>query len=207
VHAILIAYSQQCPVCNIVLTDPHKQEPLHKRLYSWQSHMRRCGGDGCRTQAHEVMKLAIKRLALCNHGPGGIAIPPNQLIIEAMHLRIETPRPSDLYAIARGLHVKDAAMDVVMCSSISKSCLLNSSSSSDFALRTTKNKKFSKNLRTPEPLQHSATQRFIPLALNQCGRRGPHFEAILREHASLMIKRPSGCRLLQGPLAIPPTVA
>jgi hypothetical protein len=50
-------------------------------------------------------------------------------------------------------------------------------------------------------------QRFIPMALNQCGRRGPHVEAILREHGSLMIKRPSGCRLLQGPCAVPPTVA
>jgi hypothetical protein len=43
--------------------------------------------------------------------------------------------------------------------------------------------------------------------MNQFGRHGPHFEAALREHASLMIKRPSGCRLPQGPLAVPPTVA
>ncbi len=43
--------------------------------------------------------------------------------------------------------------------------------------------------------------------MNQCGRRGPHFEAILREHASILVKRPSGCRLLQGPFAVPPTVA
>jgi len=43
--------------------------------------------------------------------------------------------------------------------------------------------------------------------MNQCGRRGPHFDAILREMASLLIKRPAGCRLLQGPFALPPTVA
>ena len=40
-----------------------------------------------------------------------------------------------------------------------------------------------------------------------CGRRGPHFDAILREMASLLIKRPAGCRLLKGPFALPPTVA
>ena len=56
--------------------------------------MRRCGGDGRRTQAHEVVKLAIKRLALCNHDPGGIAIPPNQLILEARHLRNYASRPT-----------------------------------------------------------------------------------------------------------------
>jgi len=43
--------------------------------------------------------------------------------------------------------------------------------------------------------------------MNRCSRRGPHFEAILLEYASLLIKRSSGCSLLQGPFAIPPTVA
>ncbi len=99
-------------------------------------------------------------------------------------------------------------MDVVIYSTLTTSwLLLQSSSSSDFAIRQAENKKFTKDLRKPEPLQHSNTQRFIPLAMNQCGRRGPHFEAILREHASLMIRRTSGCRLLQGPFAVPPTVA
>ena len=44
-----------CLVCNIALVDPLLHEPLHKRLFSWQSHMGRCGGDGRRTQAHEVV--------------------------------------------------------------------------------------------------------------------------------------------------------
>ena len=109
--------------------------------------------------------------------------------------------------MAGGLHAKDAAMDVVLVSTLSKSCLFKSSSSSDYALRQAKNNKFNNDLRNNEPLQFSATKRFIPLAMNQFGRRGPHFEVALREHASLMIKRPSGCRLLQGPLAVPPTVA
>ena len=88
-----------------------------------------------------------------------------------------------------------------------KSCLLHSPSSSDFAIRQAENNKFNKDLRNNEPLHYSNMQRFIPSAMNQCGRRGPHFEATLREHASLFIKRPSGCRLLQGPFAVPPTVA
>jgi hypothetical protein len=151
--------------------------------------------------------LAVKRLALCNPDPGGITIPPSQLILEAKHLRSDSSRPGDLYAVAGGLHAKDAAMDVVMCSTMSKSCLQNSSTSSDFVLHHAECNKFNTDLRNHELLQLSATQRFIPLALNQFGRKGPHFEAILCEHASLLMKRASGCRLLQGPFAVPPTVA
>ena len=42
-------------VCNFALTNPLRQEPLHMRIFSRQSHMGRCGGDGRRTQAHEVV--------------------------------------------------------------------------------------------------------------------------------------------------------
>ena len=122
-------------------------------------------------------------------------------------MRNDALRPGDLYALASGLHAKDVAMDVVLCTALSRSCLLHSYTSSDFILRQAENNKFTKYLRNSEPLHYSATQRFIPLVMNQCSCRGPHFEAILREHASFMINRPSGCRLLQGPLAIPPTIA
>jgi hypothetical protein len=98
-------------------------------------------------------------------------------------------------------------MDVVICSSMSKSCLLHSTTSSDYALGKAENIKFTKDLRNVEPIQLSATMRFIPLAMNQFGKRGPHFDALLREMASVLIKRPAGCGLLQGPFAIPPTVA
>jgi hypothetical protein len=87
-------------------------------------------------------------------------------------------------------------MDLMVTSSLSISTLLHTSKSFDYALRLVENKKFNKDLRNPEHLQHSATQRFIPLVLNQCGKRGPHFEATLREFASLLIKRSSGCSLL-----------
>ena len=74
-------------------------------------------------------------------------------------------------------------------------------------LRKGENGKFSNDLRNVEPLQLFSTQRFIPLIMNQCGKRGPHFQALLLEFASLLIKRSSGRRLLQGPFAIPPSVA
>ncbi len=162
------------------MTYPLRHEPLHKRLFSRQSHMGRCGGDGRRNHAHEVVKMAVKRLALCNLDPGGIAIPPNQLIMETKHLWSDSSRPRDPYAVAGGQHAKDAVMDVVHISIVSKSCLLQSSTSSDFALRYAENNKFRKDLRNREPIQPSATQRFISLAMDQCRRRGPHFYAILR---------------------------
>ena len=197
----------ECHVCRTALVDHQRPTSLHDRLFTWQSHMARCGGDGRRTHAHEMAKLAVKRLALCNPDPGGVAIPPNQLIIEARNLRSDASRPGDLYVVAGGTHAKDAAMDIVITSAIAQSCLLQSSSSSDYAIRLAENNKFSKDLRNKEPIQLSRTQRFIPLAMNQCGRRGPHFNAVLREHASLLINRPSGYNLLRGPFAVPPTVA
>ena len=69
------------------------------------------------------------------------------------------------------------------------------------------NTEFTKDLRSVNPIQLSTTQRLIPLVMNQRGRRGPHFQTMLREFASLLIKRSSGCNLLQGPFALPPTVA
>jgi len=98
-------------------------------------------------------------------------------------------------------------MDLVVTSSLSKSTLLHTSKSFNCALRLAENKEFTSDLRNVEPLQLYATQRFIPLVQNQCGKRGPHFEATLREFASLLIKRSSGCCLLQGLFAIPPKVA
>ena len=97
-------------------------------------------------------------------------------------------------------------MDVMISSSLTKSTLLHTSKSPDYTLRLAENTKFNNDLRSVTPLQLSSTQRFIPLVLNQCGRRGPHFEAMLLEHASLLIKRSSGCSLLQGPFAVPPSV-
>ena len=43
--------------------------------------------------------------------------------------------------------------------------------------------------------------------MNLSGRRGPHFDAMLGEFASLLIRRSYGCCLLQGPFLFPLTVA
>jgi hypothetical protein len=141
-----------CPICSTSLTDPLRPITLHDRLFSWQTHTGRCGGDGRRTQVHEVVKLVVTRIVLCNPDPCGTAIPSNQLILEARHLRSDASRPGDLYSLAGGLHAKDAAMDVVICSSLSKSCLLHSSSSSDYALKQAEYNKCTKDLRNSEPL-------------------------------------------------------
>jgi len=61
-----------------------------------------------------------------------------------------------------------------------------------------------KELRNTRPIQKSTTQR---LMMNQCGKRGPHFDAALQEFPSLLFKRSAGCCLLQGPFAAPPSVA
>jgi hypothetical protein len=135
------------PVCYTSLTNPLRHAPLHKRLFSWQSRMGRCGGDGRRNQGHEVVNLAVKRLALYNQDPGGMAIPPKHPILETKHIRSDSSPPRDMYAEAGGLHAKDAAMNCVLCSTLSKSCLLYSSTSSDYALRQAEITKFRKHLR------------------------------------------------------------
>jgi hypothetical protein len=196
-----------CPTFNAMLVDPLHPEPLLKQIFTWRSHLGRCGGDGRCMQAHEIVKLSLKRLTLFNSNPGGVAFPSNQLLIEPRHLRSDDSRPGDLYAIAGGLHAKYAAMDLMITSSLSKSTLLHTSKSSDYSLRIAENTKFTKDLRSTYPLQRSAAQRFIPLVLNQCRKRGPHFEATLKEFANQLIKRFSGCNLLHGPFSLPPTVA
>ena len=142
-------------------------EPLHTRVFAWQTHLGRCGGDGRCLQAHEVLKMSLKRLALPNIDPGGIVIPSNQLLIEQQqHSRSDESRPGDMYAVARGLRAKVIAMDLTLTSSLSKSSLLHSSNGSNYALRLAENMKFTKNFRSTDPLQLSITKRFIPLVQN-----------------------------------------
>ncbi len=108
-----------CPTCNVALTDPLRPESYHKRMFTWQSHLGRCGGDSRCLQAHAIVKLSLKRLALSNPDPGGIAIPSALLLIEPRHLRSDDSRPGDLYVMAGGSHAKDAALDLMISSSIS----------------------------------------------------------------------------------------
>ena len=93
-------------------------------------------------------------------------------------------------------------MGIVITSAMQKSCLLQSSKSSDFAIKKAENEKFMKCARSTSPIQNCATKRFIPLAMNHFGLRGGHFNATLKEFASLLVLRPSGCPLMKGPFAL-----
>jgi len=95
-------------------------------------------------------------------GNGRVALPSNLLLIEQRHTRSDDSRPGELYVIAGEQHAKDATMNLIITSSLSKSTLLQSTKSSDFALRFVENTKFNTDLRSVDPLQSSATQRFIP---------------------------------------------
>jgi hypothetical protein len=135
------------------MCDPLHPEPLHTRVFTWQSHMGRCGGDGKYPQTHEMVKLATQRLALCSPDPGGVAVPPSPiLIIEPRPLRSDDSRLGDLYVVAGGHHAKDAAMDITISSSLSQSYLQHSSTSSDYALTKVENNKFTKDLRNSKPI-------------------------------------------------------
>ena len=105
-----------------------------------------------------------------------------------------------------GHSAHDVAMQV-MISSRSMSNLLHSSSSSYYTLRQAENVKFTKDIRNKEPIHKSNKPRLISLANNQCGRRGPLLEVALKEFASLLIKRSTAWCLLDGPFAVPPSVA
>ncbi len=92
--------------------------------YLLGSHTWGDAGDGKCLQAHEILKLSLKRLALSCADTRGIAIPSNQLLIEPRHMRSDESRPGDLYEEAEGLHMKDVAMDLMVTSSLSKPTLL-----------------------------------------------------------------------------------
>jgi hypothetical protein len=59
-----------------------------------------------------------------------------------------------IYAIDGGLHAKDAVMDIVISSSLSKSCLQHpSTSSADYTLQNAENMKVTKDVRNAYPIQ------------------------------------------------------
>ena len=74
-------------------------------------------------------------------------------------------------------------MDIVVTSAMQRSCLTQSSKSSDHAIRKDENEKFKKDARSVGPIQLSSTKSFNPLAINHFGLRGGHFNAALKEFA------------------------
>ena len=102
-----------------------------------------------------------------------------------------------------GLNRKDPVMDIGITSAMQRSCLYQSSKSSDFAIKKEENEKFRKDARLAGPIQYCATKCIIPLAMNHFGLRGGHyFNVALKKFASLLVLRPSGCSLIKGPFAL-----
>jgi hypothetical protein len=100
------------------------------------------------------------------------------------------------------MHRKDTVMDIVITSALKHSCLFNATKGSDYVIRAAESVKFRADARSSGPIQSSATRRLIPLALNHMGLRGAHFQAMLMEFATILVTRPGGCSLLQGPFAL-----
>jgi hypothetical protein len=171
-------------------------------MFAWQCHMGRCGGDGRRLHAHEVVKRAMKELILSNPNLGGTAIPSSSVLTKPLHLRMDKTRPGDIMALRRDVHRMDMAMDIVIASGLTKLCLSSSRKSSDFVLKAAESKKFAKDKRTCNPISSSSTTRSIPLALNHLGLTCPQFQATLKEFATITVPKPEGCSLLSDPFAI-----
>jgi hypothetical protein len=58
----------------------------------------------------------------------------------------------DIYAIRNGMHRKNSVMDVVIISEMQIFCLLQSTKSSDCAIKKAENEKFRNDARSSEPI-------------------------------------------------------
>ena len=136
----------------------------------------------------------MKDLVLSNANPGGETFPASSILIEPPHLLGDRSRPGDILALGRDVHIMDTAMDLVIAFGLTKSCLSSSSKSSDFVLKGAERFKFGKDMRSVIPIASSSTMRFVPLALNHLGLRGPHLDPF---HTPVPRKLP--CRVPYSP--------
>ena len=90
-------------------------------------------------------------------------------------------------------------MDVTSSSCTCPTNVADAAYSTDKHLRLAEGTKYDNDSKSSYPLQTSLSMRLVPLAANQFGRRGPHFQSFLAECAYELVLRPSGCRLLSGP--------
>jgi hypothetical protein len=93
---------ESCACCNAPLWDPAIPGTRMDKLFAWQCHLGRCGGDGRRLQAHEVVKRALKDLVLSNSKPGGAAFPTSSVLIEPPHLRRDKSSPEGHHGSREG---------------------------------------------------------------------------------------------------------
>ncbi len=183
---------ESCACCNAPLWNLNIPGSKMDKLFAWQCHLGRCGGDGRRLQAHEMVKRALKDLVLANPSPGGVAFPASSVLIEPLHLRRDKSRPGDIMALGRDVHRMDTAMDIVIASALQKSGLTSITKSSDIVLKAAEKTKFRKDSISSKPISSSCTMRFVPLAVNHFGLRGPHFQAVLKEFATIVVTKPEG---------------
>ncbi len=143
-------------------------------------------------QAHESVKRTMKDLVLSNVNPGEQLFPHQASSLSPL-ICSDRSRPGDIMALGKNVHGLDTAMDLVIASGLTKSCLIPSSKSSDFVLKGAERAKFVKDRRSANPIASSSTIRFVPLALNRMGLRGPHFEAVLKKFSSILVSKPEEC--------------
>ena len=116
---------------------------------------------------------------LSNPNPGGVAFPGSSILIEPPHLMRDKSKPRDIMALERDVHRLDTAMDLVIASGLTKSCLTSSYKSSGFVLKAAEKAKFIKDRNSFKPISASSTMRFVPLALSHFGlMRDPRFQAV-----------------------------
>jgi len=100
------------------------------------------------------------------------------------------------------MHRKDSVTDIIIISALNQLCLTLASKGSDYAIRAAESVKFRADACSTRPIQSSATRRLIHLALNHMGLRGGHFQAMLKEFATIPVTKPGRCSLLHGPFAL-----
>jgi len=91
-----------CSCCKASLWDPAVRGSRMEKVFAWQCNLGRCGEDGRRLQAHEVVKWPFKDLILINLNPSGDAFPYSGVLYEPMHLPMDTSRPDDIMTLGRG---------------------------------------------------------------------------------------------------------
>ena len=182
-----VTLSEMCSCGKTPLWDSAIPGSRMDTIFAWKYHLGRCGGDGRRLQAHEAFKRSMKDLVLSNVNPGGAAFPASSILIEPSHLRNDRSRPGDILALGGDVHKLDTAMDIA--SGLTKLCLSSSSKSPDF-LKGVERVKFGKERRSINPIASSSTMRLVPMALNHLRLRGAHFQAALKEFASILVTKP-----------------
>ncbi len=129
------------------------------------------GGVGRRLHAHEVVKLAMRKLVLTSSTPRRCAFTRNNILFEQPHLRQGKIRAWDQHALGKTMYQKDTVMGIDISSVLANLCLHQSTSkSSDFVRRQAENSKFAKDARS---VGHIQNIEYIPYK-RACGGHRVH---------------------------------